>query len=109
MFSDGTARFYMVQHADRHGRWVASALDAFLFGDMSYEDKRGAKGDRYRKILEPQSTNSPLWQKFGIHGFTTKKDAEAVIRALRAEHPDRRFRIVYRTITQHTEEVSVYA
>ena len=110
MRADGSAAFFFIQHKEKSsGRWVASALDIFLFDKMSHADKIGEKGDRYSALMDPQSASSALWQKFGIHGFEKMADARACLDAVRIENPDREFRLVVRAIVQHTEVVKVDA
>jgi hypothetical protein len=100
MRRDGAATFFLIQHQDSTDRWTESALDHFLFDGLPWRDERG---DRYRELLHPQSASSDLWQKYSIHGFVELADAEAMLEAVRERHPERAFRIVRRTVTQHTE------
>lgn len=102
MLIDGTASFAVIEHMQENGHWTTSALDHFLFADLTYDQKR-ERGDELRALLAPQSANSDLWQRFGIHGFPTPEDAEACLAAVIEQHPDREFRIVWRTITQETK------
>jgi hypothetical protein len=104
LFSDGNAEYFCIQHQwKRDGRWADSNLAGFLFEDLSYTEKRGEVGDRYRSLLAPQSASSDLWQKYGIHGFVNRTDAEAALDALNKKRLEHKFRIVKRTLTQRTE------
>lgn len=111
MRSDGAAIFYFVQHEQkavngtdsRRTEWVESDLGHFLFSGLQYTEKQGVIGDAYRALMAPQEASSPLWQKFGIHGYTEKEDAFKVLEAVRERNPDRKFRVVKRTIMQQTE------
>lgn len=105
MRTDGWATFYVVQHLGRND-WCDTDLSHVLFSPMSYAESTGPLGRRYRKVLEPQSACSALWQRFGIHGFVEHKDATKALRAAVAADPQTRFRLVQRQIAQHTEVVS---
>lgn len=104
MRCDGTAAYYLIQHQEESERWVESALDHFLFSNLTYT-QRCNRGDKYRKMLAPQSANSDLWQKFGINGFEAIGDAETVLAEVKKLHPGRAFRLVYRVSMQATAEV----
>lgn len=107
MRSDGDVTYYKIQHSHTDEAWVSSALDHFLFKDLSRDEARGRVGDRYRELLAPQSASSDLWQRYGIHGFVEKDDGLRVLRELRAlpgEQPE--FRLVKRHIVQVTEAVA---
>lgn len=106
MRRDGIASFFLIQHEDSRNDWVESALDHFLFDGLTWEEKRGPLGDHYRKLILPQSANCDLWQKFGLHGYVVRADADAMLAALKERRPDKPFRIVHRTISQHTEVMS---
>jgi hypothetical protein len=108
MRSDGTPVFYLVQHWDERNTqsWVESALDHFLFADLTYDEKRGDVGDCYRRLLEPQNASTDLWQRYGIHGFERRGDAMAALRAVADRHPDRRFRLVMRVVSQRTRVIA---
>jgi hypothetical protein len=110
MRSDGTISFLVVQHfGSQHESipksWSDSALEHFLFGEMSWADKVGEKGDHYRRLLEPQNASTPLWQKYGVNGYVDRAAADAVLEALRHEHPNREFRLVRRAISQISKVV----
>jgi hypothetical protein len=108
--ADGAATFYFIQHRWQNEArdWTTSNIESFLFQGLSYEEKRGEKGDHYRNLLDKQSASTDLWQKYGVHGFVELEDAIALFEALKAEAPEHqgkkhRFRIAKRTICQHTE------
>lgn len=101
MRSDGVVAYYKVQHVGQHG-WCGTALDHVLFGHLSWDDKQGEKGDRYRELLEPQSASSDLWQRYGVFGFTDHSDAWRAQHACRVENPEMEFRIVHITASQST-------
>lgn len=103
MRADGSVTYYLIQHRFNVDHWVESSLDYFLFNGLSFDDNRGEVGDRYRALTQPQSANSPLWQRFGIHGYIHLDDADATLQALRERHPEDEFRVVRRSIAQHTE------
>lgn len=110
MRADGEVTYFFIQHETRprnskYTEWVESALDQFLFHDLSYSDRRGDLGDHYRALMDPQSASSDLWQKYGIHGYVNRADACAILKALNDKGLDRRFRIVRRTVIQKTEVV----
>lgn len=102
MRRDGTAKFFFVQHKNSRGDWDDSALAHFLFDGLPYNDAKGELGDHYRKLMHPQSASSGLWQKYGLHGYTERADADAMIAAIRERRPDREFRLVFRVIEQTT-------
>lgn len=104
MRSDGTAAFYLIQHKSGD-KWVETALNDVLFTNLTYDERRGEIGDRYREIIKPQQATSDLWQKFGIHGFAELEDARAALTACREHVPDYEFRSALRTITQKTEVI----
>lgn len=102
MREDGAVTYFFVQHQDSQGQWTESALAHFLFDGLSSDEARGWLGDQYRALMEPQGANSSLWQKYGIHGYVERSDAEAVLRAVRERHLDRSFRVVQRIVVQVT-------
>lgn len=105
MRRDGGATFYLVQHQDALGEWHQSALDHFLFDGLNYDTGR-ALGEEYRTLLRLAGPGTALWQRFGIVGYEHVADASAACSAVRQRHPDRLFRVVRRSITQHTEVVT---
>ena len=102
MRADGEVTYLFIEHKEAGGRWVESALGYFLFNEMSYSDKQDEVATDYRRLMEPQNTSSDLWQKYGINGYLKLEDAEAMLAALRQRCPDRKFRVVRRTIIQRT-------
>lgn len=104
MRCDGIATYYLIQHQEESGRWVESALAHFLFSDLTYA-QRCKRGDKYRKMLAPQSASSDLWQKFGINGFEYKPDADTLLAEINNLHPKCAFRLVYRVSMQATMEM----
>lgn len=106
MRNDGGATFYLVQHQyPNNGEWVQSALGHFLFDGLTYDESRGEPGETYRDLLSHEGASTDLWQRYGINGFERVEDASEACSAVRARHPDRLFRVVRRSITQHTQEV----
>jgi hypothetical protein len=105
MRSDGIVSFFFIQHQDSAGDWKTSALEHFLFDGLSYKEKQGEVGERYREAIRTQGSSTPLWQKYDVHGFADVKDAKRVLEMLRERHPKRAFRVVVRTISQVTEVV----
>jgi hypothetical protein len=103
MFQDGIATFYIIEHQQSNGDWCGSELSHFLFDGLPYMDKMGELGNHYRKLLEPQSASSSLWQKFGLHGYTVRAEAAAMLAAVGARHPGRAFRLVQRTVSQESK------
>lgn len=85
--------YYQVQHR-RHGMtgdWVGSDLVHMLFGDMSYQDKIGKRGNRYKALLDPQGE---CWQTTGHHDFLKQDDAQAALLAVAVERQGQPFRLV---------------
>jgi hypothetical protein len=109
MRRDGSATYFKIEAllevCPGRPEWSGIDLGNVLFADLSFEDKRGELGDRYREMLAPQQASSALWQRYGIHGFVEREDAEKVLRECRLRRPGTEFRLVRRTITQETEVV----
>lgn len=106
MRTDGAVTYFQIEHEeDWRDRWATSALEHLLFNNLTEKESRSHYGNRYRRLLSPQSASSEIWQKYGINGFIDLVDARKMIAALRARNPDMKFRIVKRTQTQFTEVV----
>lgn len=105
---NGTASFYLVQHRHRgEGRWATSGGAVFLFEDLPYKQANGLQGDVYRALTDPIHR---VWQATGENeGYETADQAWAVVDAIRERkhprHADADFRVVHRTIEQHTVRV----
>jgi hypothetical protein len=104
---DGDVTYYAIEHhcgSWAKDSWVPSALDHFLFANLTSDQKNGPIGNRYRSLLHPQSATSDLWQRYGINGFVDKDDGLRMLQELRALpwRDDYYFRLVKRTLTQET-------
>lgn len=105
MKADGATAFFVVQHEDSGGRWCDSALD-HMFDGLTYTDRNGELGDRYRALLVPQGASSALWQLYGVNGFRVQADGEAALAAVRERRPGQRFRLARRVLSRSTTVVS---
>lgn len=105
---NGVASFYLVQHMHKgEERWATSGGAQFLFEDLPYFSAQGLQGDVYRALHDPTHR---VWQDTGEHeGYETADQAWAVVDAIRGRkhprHADIKFRVVHRTIEQHTVRV----
>lgn len=100
---DGVATYYVVQHLSGPGdrrEWVDTALDHVLFRGLSFDQKRGRIGDRFRAIIRAQGPSTDLWQRYGIDGFEAREDADLALLTCRAKTDRLRFRLVCRTMTR---------
>lgn len=98
---DGSFTVYVVQHRyhGRTGRWTDSALDEMLFGALPWRDRKGEKGDAYRRLIGP---THECWQATGTHAFLREDDAWAARDAVAVERPNHRLRVARRTWAQIT-------
>lgn len=99
---EGAFTFYRVQHKDSSGGWCDSALDHFLFSELEYHEKRGARGDAYREVIRPQHE---CWQRTGVEGFLRFEDATLALDTVTNARGDHEFRLVRVHISKSTEVV----
>jgi hypothetical protein len=104
MSHDGTFVFYVIQfRSDANVRWHDLDASTILFAGLSYAERRGPLGERYRSLLDPLNE---CWQRSGKRGYDRLPDARATLAALRERSStDYDYRIVRRVISQITVKV----
>lgn len=107
MRGEGNVSFYVVQH--RHPEeeeWSDTDLSHVWFSPMSYDERRGAVAAHLRDLLAKQGASTPLWQRYGLHGFTEEADALQALVTSRATTSALEFRLVFRHMSRSQEVIA---